>query len=950
MAGSVSRPVYEYGDWEVDLAGRELRSCGKRVPLGDRAFGIIEILVESAGALVTKQQIINHVWPKATVEAHTLQVHVSAVRKALGADRDLLQTASGHGYRLVGNWETNQNGSTTSPSVSVAVSTARQGPQSTSSLATSALIGRAASLATLQEVLSSYRTVTLIGPGGIGKSALSRGLSDLSTPPRKGHQVFIELALLQNAKLLPSVVARGLGLKLGDDEITPDSVATAINGRSLFIVLDNCEHVIDAAAQFAEAIVRNCPLTTILATSREALRIEGEYVYRVPPLDVPPEHAANDDNILAHSAVQLFTSRVRALNSAYLPSSEELSKIAAICRSLDGIPLAIEFAAARAATLGAHQVESHLKDRFTLLVGGRRTALPRQQTLRATLDWSYDLLRESERWGLCFFAILVEPFSIETAEKLFATEKTTPGTLDLVHSLVAKSLIVAESRGGETKYRLLETIRSYGLAKLNEGGQLDHVSRQHARYCLDVLERTELDWQGAAKADARPALESLLGDVRSAIDWAFAPTGDPKLGISLVAASAAHFMHLSLVNECRQHVSRAIGVLRSSTTHDPYGEMRLLTAQGMASLSATSEGPETRKIFARALAIADQLNDEDYRVRALWGLCTTCFNDGDFLAATDMARRFHDAATASGDPRAMISGDLLLGGVLFVVGNHAAARGHIERLVAREDLPVPRRVLGLGLLGAILWHHGQLDRSKHCLEESIQAAVQSNQVLALCTTLTNYVCMTFLGRGELDDADRALKILVEYATKYELTYWLTWSTCFQGALLTERGELKRGLVLMGSVFEKVSKVADHPRFTGLRGLYAEALAQAGRLEEALQIVDQTLDMIRPKGQLYVLPELLRIKSEILRRRDDPVSLSKARELLDEGLDLARKQGSFRAQIRLAASLAKLKQSDVAHAAAVNELAQIYGRFSDGFETADLRSARTVLGAEKNSKH
>src|SRR5216684_3942574 len=391
------RLVYESGEWEIDLARRELRARGAPVPIGSRAFDIIEVLVRSTGELVKKHDLASRVWPGAIVEYNALQFHISAIRKALGPDRELLRTASGRGYRLLGDWTFRQE--STSPTGSIdlePVQIAAEPFQTNLPAAASDLVGRTTAVRHLRDLLSAYRLVTLTGPGGIGKTKLALEVARGLFPSFQGDVRLVELASLSDPGLVPSAVTGVLGLKLGGNEISAESVARAIGAQKLLLVLDNCEHVIDAAAKLAETVVRLCSRTTILATSREILKIEGEYVYRVPPLDVPPQHE-EPANILGHSAVQLFIATTRALHSDFSPHGENLPAIGAICRRLDGIPLAIDFAATRVATLGLQQVAAGLDDRLGMLTSGRRTALPRHQTLRATLDWSYELLPEPER-------------------------------------------------------------------------------------------------------------------------------------------------------------------------------------------------------------------------------------------------------------------------------------------------------------------------------------------------------------------------------------------------------------------------------------------------------------------------------------------------------------------------------------------------------------------------
>src|ERR1700682_3139919 len=384
--------VYELDEWEVDLARRELRARGVPVPIGGRAFEIIEVLVKSAGELVTKNDLSARVWPGAIVEDNTLQFHISAIRKALGSDRGILKTASGRGYRLLGAWTSRQECTSSVDSIDLEPMRSPAEPfQTNLPAAASELVGRTNAVQHLRGLLSAYRVVTLTGPGGIGKTRLALEVARGLFRSFEGDVRLVELVSLSDPDLVPSAVAASVGLKLGGDEISAESVARAIGAQRLLLVLDNCEHVIDAAAKLAEAVVRMCSRTTILATSREILKIEGEYVYRVPPLDVPLQDEEPGD-IPGHSAVQLFIATTRALHSDFSPNGENLAVIAAICRRLDGIPLAIDLAATHVATLGLQQVAAGLHERVEMLTGGRRTALPRHQTLRATLDWSYELL------------------------------------------------------------------------------------------------------------------------------------------------------------------------------------------------------------------------------------------------------------------------------------------------------------------------------------------------------------------------------------------------------------------------------------------------------------------------------------------------------------------------------------------------------------------------------
>src|SRR6202789_1089026 len=411
------RPVYASGDCEIDLARRELRVLGSPVPIGGRAFEGIEVLAGSAGQLVTKNELLDRIWPGAIVSENTLHVHAGAVRKALGPYRDLLKTVSGRGYRLLGDWSVRRHDASRPPlglQVGVQrINLAGENPATNFPATVTRLIGRTAAVERLRGMLSAYRLVTVTGPGGIGKTALGSEAAREIVGDHDNGGWLIELASLSDPELVPSTVAQVLGIKAGGGEITPEVIARTVRNGQFLLVLDNCEHVIDAAANLADILVRHCPRVTILVTSREPLRIEGEAVFRLPPLDVPTPDQNRAEQIRQHSAVELFLARVAALG---VPSTDEaLPEIAAICRHLDGIPLAIEFAAARVATSGISSVSAGLRDRFAMLTGGRRTAPPRHRTLRGTLDWSYELLSESERILLRRLAIFSGGFTMDAA-------------------------------------------------------------------------------------------------------------------------------------------------------------------------------------------------------------------------------------------------------------------------------------------------------------------------------------------------------------------------------------------------------------------------------------------------------------------------------------------------------------------------------------------------------
>ncbi len=305
--------VYESGQWQVHLGRRELLASGVAVPIGARAFEIIEVLVRSANELVTKNDLMDRIWPGAMVGENTLQVHISAIRKAFGQDRAMLKTASGRGYRLIGDWMPRQQGAASRPVAAPPLHETGDYPMNNFPLFVGRLIGRDAAARHVRDLVSAYRVVTLTGPGGIGKTSLAIETARHIVSGFNDGGWLVELASVSDPDLVPSTVASALGLKLSG-EVSAESVARAVGAKQLLLVLDNCEHVIDAAASLAERLIGLCPHTTILATSQEVLRIDGEAVWRVPPLDVPAPGPETPAHVLGHSAVELFIARLNALD------------------------------------------------------------------------------------------------------------------------------------------------------------------------------------------------------------------------------------------------------------------------------------------------------------------------------------------------------------------------------------------------------------------------------------------------------------------------------------------------------------------------------------------------------------------------------------------------------------------------------------------------------------
>src|ERR1700693_5810161 len=621
MDPAQSPAAIEFGRFSVLPQRRELLAEGRPLDLGGRAFDVLMVLIEASGAVVSKDTLMERVWPHRIIEENSLQHQISALRRAFATDRDLIRTIAGRGYQFTGVIRAVFARPDASASTGIPQPTPTPSrPPTNLPEPVSELIGRDIDLDEILEISASHRLVTLTGAGGIGKTRLGFEAARHLLPRFADGVWAIELAPLSDPELVPVTVATALGLELASGTASPLSVANALRSKQLTLVLDNCEHVIDAAARIAEALLRVNPTARVIATSREPLGTEGERVYPVPPLAVPTEASPGGEDPLRYGAVRLFVERARAAAPHFSPDAR-VAALAGICRRLDGIPRGIELAAARAATLGIEGVAARLDDRFRLLVGGHRTAMPRHQTLRATLDWSDELLTEPERVVLRRVAIFAGGFTLQAASAVAADEEITAAeVVDCVTNLVAKSLVTADASGATVRYRLLETTRAYLLEKLVEAGEFDAVARRHARRYLDVFDGADADAETRSASEWLAEYGPRIDNVRAALDWAFSPGGDASIGVALTIAAVPLWVQLSLLGGCRERVERALASLSDAGAASARPRMQLSAALGWSLMYGVGRAREAGPAWTATLEIAQRLDDKDYKQRALWGL------------------------------------------------------------------------------------------------------------------------------------------------------------------------------------------------------------------------------------------------------------------------------------------------------------------------------------------
>src|SRR6266481_6089998 len=603
QATSRGEHAFAFGPFRLVPTQRLLLEDDNPVRVGSRALDILTALVERPGELVGKEELMARVWRGTFVEEGNLKFQVGALRRALGdgrGGRRYIATSAGQGYRFVAPVNVAQ----APAAAALPAAPTRQNHNLPQQL--TRLIGRADAASRIVARLQRHRLLSIVGPGGIGKTSVALAVAEALITTYEHGVWLIDLAPLGDPRLVPSAVAQVLGFDIRSDDPVSDLVA-ALRDRRLVLVLDNCEHVIEAAAALVVAILRGAADVHILATSREPLRVEGEHVQRLAPLSsgFPSDHLGAAE-ALAFPAVELFVERAAECLGEFELTDENAPIVAEICLKLDGIPLAIELAAARVETFGVRGLATHLDDRFRLLTRGRRSGPPRHRTLRAALDWSYDVLSQPERAALRRLGIFMGGFTLDAACAVAADPKLLKcDVIDAVAELVEKSLAVVETTETEPRLRLLETTRAYALERLGESGEREAVARRHAEYYRDLFERAAT---GAAPGILAAGFAAEIDNIRAALVWAFSDGGNPSIAIALASASAQLLLELSLLAECQKWTSKALALL-SPEENGTRREMVLQVAFGISFRFTTGATEEVHSRLTRALQLAEQFDD-----------------------------------------------------------------------------------------------------------------------------------------------------------------------------------------------------------------------------------------------------------------------------------------------------------------------------------------------------
>ena len=950
-----------FGPYRIHPGQRLLIEGQQPLRLGRRAMDILLILLAHAGEVVSKQQLMAGVWPDSVVEDINLRVHMAALRKALGDGQNgqrYIVTVAQRGYSFVAPIVLD------SIEQKPAVIVARHNLP----LRRTRMIGRQPVVDHLIAQLPRRRCITLVGPGGIGKTTVALRVAEQLIGQYRDGIRLVDLAPIADPALIGSHLAALLNLSA----VEGDAQAFLVDGlreRQMLLVIDNCEHLIDAIAALSEQILRGAPRVPILATSRESLRAEGEFVQRLESLECPSMSTAMEPaQALGFAALQLFVERATAARENFQLSHAELPQAIEICQRLDGIPLALELAAAQVSELGMDGLLKQLREGLPPLSAGQHSSAERHLTLRATMDWSFNLLNACEQTCLRRLGIFRGSFTLASAGAVVIGQQIDPGAVfNAVTQLVAKSLLSVEVGDEDVYYRLLDTTRHYALEKLEQADELSATRHRHAERCLTLMQQAQADWDNTPTVLWLERYARGLEDLRAALDWSLNGPGPDELGVQLAAASAPLWQELSLLRDYSRHVRRALVLLEETSAPCPRLQIALKLALGSASYHTWGGTPQTIQAFVDACQLAEKHGDLAGQLRAVSGHMAVNLSCGHYRMALAQSEQF-DRIGVHGEPLLSLSTHRLRVLALHYAGDQPQARVHAEQVLQRMahsghlnrfthgfGVQYDQSVASLTVLARVLWLQGLPEQAWRAARQALDIAVQINHGTSICYTLALASCLIAHYNGDRTNARALLQLLLEQSQKHSVLLFNNWGRHYAQVIDPDNaapvsaqssGLIREVMVTLDERF--VDEALVERAYSGDAGWSAAEILR-GRAAALLKGSETPLrEQARShKRSVSGVDSQLGADccgSEPAREAafSDSAEIQEAERTLQQALTIARSQGALAWELRSAKVLAELWQRQSRHREALDLLTPIYQRFTEGYATPDLRKVRRLL--------
>lgn len=911
--------VLRFGQFELRPERSQLLNCGVPVKLGSRALAILTLLAERSGATVSVREITSHVWPNLFVQENNLRVQVTAIRRALNmataGDVEIINVP-GRGYRL----QADVIIESADISEMKAVNGVRPLPLP---LPISRLIGRVDCVVSVLESIDQHRLVTIVGAGGIGKTSVA--LAALSALPPGTTCCFVDLSNCTSIEHVTTAVAAALQSPMGSGA-TPAVLIDSLRYAELVVMLDNCEHLIDIIARVAETVLQSCPRVKLLATSREPLRVPGEIQVLVPPLTVPA--AADTAEAIADSAaVALFVERARESTRDFTIKDENAAQIASICRSLDGLPLALELAAAAVPVVGIDALSNGLTQRLSLLAFGRRT-LARHESLDAMLDWSFELLAPAERSVLGCLGCFRCSFDLSAAVLVAGLDRGDDAdTVRAVLQLAAKSLLVVETGPQGTSYRLLETTKVYARRKLDESGEAKIAARRHAQWVRALLERAQDDWAQLGRTAWWERYGQAIDDVRAALMWSLGEGGDTRLGISLTLASAPLWIGLAQFAEYNRWLEQALATLDALGEAGGTEEIQLQIGLCVLLFNAERPGEKFVQAATQVLQIGRKIGDPWAQATGLWLLSGYRQIVADYSGALVLALQMAETDAAAPGPELRAFALRVKALMTFRVGRLAESASISALLLTdlndRTDygavLRYDHSVVTRGHYAMTLAIQGRLDTALELIIEAVADGERLRNPASFCYLLISAACPIALWLGNDELARTYATLLAREASDNRFTYMgelAAWYTRFV--------DMRAGTAPEVPTLDRVQPPLPHDRNVFITTCADFCDAEAVARVEAIEPHWATAEILRAHGQ------------SCLNLGD----IAAARDLFVRSLAIAEAQGSGLWALRAATSLARLVPPEEGAPVLKAALARIEDAKR---QFSDVRAAEALLG-------
>ena len=918
--------------FRLHRARRLLLRDNAPVRLGGRALDILLLLANAQGEVLSNRDILAAAWPDLHVDEGVLRVHVSNLRRALGVNRNgdpLIQNVVGRGYRL--NAEVVRE-ATATPSQDGRAAPAPPPRR------LGRLIGRESLVTSLCEDLQRRQVLTLVGPGGAGKTAVA--LEVAARLAEIYDQVaFVDLAAITAPELVGHSLAMAFGLTMEDP--TP-ALETLLRGRRSLVVLDNCEHVIEAAALLVDRLCSTVPGVDLLATSREPLRIDAEWVHRLPPLEVPPPSSETTAEVLEFTAAELFVERACARNQAFRLNDRAARLVGDICRRLEGSPLAIELTASWCDTFPLETLVDRLDGHLILRAPGRRNAPARHRTLRATIDWSHDLLGPSEQRLFRRLAAFAGEFSLDAAVAVASDRQLSADeVIETLAQLCAKSLLAITTREGGLAYRLLMPLRAYAAEKLEAADELDVIHRRHLLWTLSELRQAEDRWWTTTRAEWLRQHVGLVDEVRAAGRWATERPDALDLASNLASESAPLWFRFSLTPEGRVLAETVLAAAGQGKL-DEAAELGLRTALGVGLMYSRAPNEEVVGNWERVLRLAQARRDLERQMLGHWGLWLMAAFRGDTRAKLAHAEAFAQLADKRGVPEDMATAHRLLASTVFAVGRLDEARHGIEQMVtllARLDrqpcvmrFQFEQAASGHSLLSRIHWLQGRPRDAVEAAHNAVRSAEEAGHGLSLAYALLDAMAHTAILVGDAATTHEVLDRLAAMPESQGLQASEA-VDAMRAMALFEEGRTTNAMALLVKTYNAPGTSRLAGRFPSLIGRVADILTCGGRPDLGLTLIDDAAERFVRDPEDVMLPDIWRARALALASIGQR---AQAETLLRAALARAAAQGTAGWQLRIAIDLAELTGLACDHAVLKQSLARNVGG------TGDHRRGLTIV--------